>query len=78
MAAAAIMLLISGGTAVWTAIPAHQDMMEAIAGDDPSVEPVSYTPDASIFSQDVIGSDPSVQEPLAPDNSPVRSEGLAG
>lgn len=78
VAAAAILLIVSGATAAWTIIPAHQDMMEAIAGDDPSVEPVSYTPDASIFSQDVIGSDPSLQEPVAPDNNPVRSEGLAG
>jgi hypothetical protein len=78
VAAAAILLIVSGGMAAWTAIPTSQDVMEAIAGDDPSVEPVSYTPDASIFTQDVIGSDPSVQEPLAPDNNPVRSEGLAG
>ena len=78
MAAAAILLIISG-TAAWRAVaPASQDVMEAIAGDDPAVEPVSYTPDAGIFSQDVIGTDPSVQEPLAPDNNPVQSEGLAG
>jgi hypothetical protein len=77
VAAAAILLIVSGAAA-WTALPARQDVMEAIAGDDPAVEPVSYTPDASIFSQDVIGSDPSLQEPLAPGNKPVRSEGLAG
>jgi hypothetical protein len=71
--------LVVSGAAAWTAaIPARPDMMEAIAGDDPAVEPVSYNPDASIFSQDVIGSDPALQAPLAPDTNPVRSEGLAG
>lgn len=77
IAAAAILLIVSGAAA-WTTIPARQDVMEAIAGDDPAVEPVSYTSDASIFSQDVIGSDPSLQEPVAPDNNPIQSEGLAG
>jgi len=80
-AAAAAMLLVIGGLAAWSAaMPLRQnvDVMEAIAGDDPSIEPVSYTPDTSLFGQDVIGVDPSLQEPLAPDSSPVRSEGLAG
>ena len=75
------MLLVIGGVAAWTAaMPLRQnvDVMEAIAGDDPSIEPVSYTPDTSLFGQDVIGADPSLQEPLAPDSNPVRSEGLAG
>ncbi|HTT76319.1 MAG TPA: hypothetical protein VMF50_10120 [Candidatus Binataceae bacterium] len=83
VAAAAILLLVSGaaaGMAAWTAVPAPQNVMEAIAGDDPAVEPVSYTPAVSIFSQDVIGSDPSLQEPVAPapDPNSQESEGLAG
>jgi len=80
-AAAAAMLLVIGGAAAWTAsVPLRQnvDVMEAIAGDDPSLEPVTYTPDTSLFGQDVIGADPSLQEPLAPDPNPLRSENLAG
>jgi anti-sigma factor RsiW len=77
MAAAVIMLAVSG-LAAWTAAgPSHQDVMEAIAGDNPSIEQVSYTPDASLFGQDVIGSD-SLQEPLAPDTQTSQAEGLAG
>jgi predicted anti-sigma-YlaC factor YlaD len=80
-AAAAAMLVVIGGVAAWSAaLPLRQnvDVMEAIAGDDPSIEPVSYTPDTSLFGQDVIGSDPSLQEPIAPESNSVRSEGLAG
>jgi hypothetical protein len=80
-AAAAAMLVVIGGVAAWSAaMPLRQsvDVMEAIAGDDPSIEPVSYTPDTSLFGQDVIGADPSLQEPLAPESNSVRSEGLAG
>jgi hypothetical protein len=80
MAAAAILLMASGslaGVAAWTGNPTRQNVMEAIAGDDPAVEPVSYT-SASIFGQDILGSDSSLQEPLAPDLNPIRSEGLSG
>lgn len=77
VAAAAILLVISG-MAAWTAAnPDRSDVMEAIAGDDPSIEQVSYTPDASLFGQE-ISSDPSLQEPLAPDASATHTEGLAG
>jgi anti-sigma factor RsiW len=77
VAAAAAVLVVSG-VAAWTAAtPAKQDVMEAIAGDNPSIEQVSYTPDASLFGPEV-GSDPSLQEPLAPDTNTAQAEGLAG
>jgi hypothetical protein len=79
MMAAAAMLLVVSGVAAWSAAkPSHQDVMEAIAGDNPSIEQVSYTPDASLFGQDLIGSDPALQEPLAPDNKGTHTEGFAG
>lgn len=78
MAAAAVLLIVSG-MAAWTAAnPSGQNVMEAIAGDNPAIEQVSYTPDASLFGQDVIGSDPSLQEPVAPDTNAAQAEGLAG
>ena len=77
MAAAVILLVVSGMAAWKAANPDHPDVMEAIAGDNPAIEQVSYTPDASLFGQD-ISSDPSLQEPLAPDTSAAQSEGLAG
>jgi Putative zinc-finger len=78
MAAAAV-LVVASGLAAWTAAnPPHQNVMEAIAGDNPSIEQVSYSPDASLFGQDVMGLDPSLQEPLAPDNNTAQAEGLAG
>jgi anti-sigma factor RsiW len=78
MAAAAV-LVVASGLAAWTAAnPPHQNVMEAIAGDNPSIEQVSYSPDASLFGQDVTGPDPALQEPLAPDNSTAQAEGLAG
>jgi hypothetical protein len=78
MAAAAVLLIVSGMAAWTAATPGHQDVMEAIAGDNPAIEQVSYTPDASLFDQDEIGSDPSLQEPLAPDAMTAQAEGLAG
>jgi len=79
VAAAAAILLVVSGVAAWSAAPASsQDVMEAIAGDDANVEAVSYTTDGSFFSQDEFSSDPSLQEPLAPDSTESRSNGLAG
>jgi hypothetical protein len=76
--AAAVILLVVSGMAAWkAAYPDRPDVMEAIAGDNPSIEQVSYTPDTSLFGQE-IGSDPSLQEPLAPDANAAQAEGLAG
>jgi hypothetical protein len=77
IAAAAVLLVVSGMAAWTAATPAKQDVMEAIAGDNPSIEQVSYTPDTSLFGPEV-GSDPSLQEPLAPDANTAQAEGLAG
>lgn len=79
VAAAAALLLAGSGMTAWSVAPtSNQNVMEAIAGDDPGVEPVSYITDGSFLGQDEFGSDPSLQEPLAPDSTESRSNGLAG
>ena len=69
MAAAAVL-------ALYVAQSPRVSFVDAIAIENPNVEPASYIAPENVFGQEVLGQDANLQEPLY--NESAANDGLAG
>ena len=72
---ALLAMAAAAAVAVYVAIPSRVTFEDAIAVENPAIEPVSYTVADNVFGQEVFGQDLNLQEPVY--NGTAANDSLA-